>query len=308
MRRRRPGFHGRYGGLWTDRLDAEQRLERKLAEGAIQPERAELWRAWMRDGYAILPGAVDPVLVDAINADVDAAWRDLDPRYRVETGVGGESHPLEPRLRAQGPKLLDMYVHSRAAREAAFAAPIESFLRTLFERDVLLFQGLSFELGSRQALHQDTAYVVLDSPLEFAACWIALEDVRPGSGELSYYRGSHRIEEHYFRGGYRNWSRTRDGERTHEQYLESLHTKSKARGLELERFHPRKGDALIWNADLVHGGGPITDPALTRKSFVCHYCPAGVRPFYFGHRRGRSRTREHRPGCSYASMHHALGS
>lgn len=44
-------------------------------------------------------------------------------------------------------------------------------------------------------------------------------------------------------------------------------------GLEQKTFRPRKGDVLIWSADLVHGGSPVTDPSLTRKSLVGHYCP-----------------------------------
>jgi ectoine hydroxylase-related dioxygenase (phytanoyl-CoA dioxygenase family) len=33
----------------------------------------------------------------------------------------------------------------------------------------------------------------------------------------------------------------------------------------------KKGDVLIWHANLVHGGAPILNPALTRKSMVVHY-------------------------------------
>lgn len=260
----------------------------------------------MRDGYVILPGAVELSVVDAVREELDRAWATRDPRHRVETGVGGESHPLDPQRRGGGAKLLDAYVHCAPARAAAFAPPITSFLRTLFERDLLLFQSLSFEYGSRQPLHQDTAYVVVDSPMEFAACWIALEDIRPGSGELNYYRGSHRIEEHLFRGGYRSWSRKRDGLQAHEQYLAGLHERSRAAGCELQAFLPRKGDALIWNADLVHGGGVVSDEALTRHSLVCHYCPADVRPFYVAYKRDRHKSVEHSSGCRYSSMHFPL--
>ena len=42
----------------------------------------------------------------------------------------------------------------------------------------------------------------------------------------------------------------------------------------------RKGDALIWAADLAHGGKPISQDH-TRLSIVTHYCPAEVAPLYF---------------------------
>lgn len=40
---------------------------------------------------------------------------------------------------------------------------------------------LHFEVGSTQAIHRDTAYVVVkDEPLKLVASWIALADVTPG--------------------------------------------------------------------------------------------------------------------------------
>ena len=41
--------------------------------------------------------------------------------------------------------------------------------------------------------------------------------------------------------------------------------------LKKETLLIKKGDVLIWHASLVHGGDPIINPELTRKSFVCHY-------------------------------------
>ena len=83
-------------------------------------------------------------------------------------------------------------------------------------------------------------------------------------------------------------------------------TEEEERGLELESFLPKKGDALIWSADLAHGGAPITDPALSRRSFVCHYCPAGARPYYFNYRRAHRTVRSVREGCSISSSHFDL--
>ena len=43
------------------------------------------------------------------------------------------------------------------------------------------------------------------------------------------------------------------------------------RGLRERKFMARKGDVLIWHADLVHGGSPVRDLGRTRSSMVCHY-------------------------------------
>ena len=42
-------------------------------------------------------------------------------------------------------------------------------------------------------------------------------------------------------------------------------------GIEQETFVPKKGQALIWAANLLHGGSPQINPKLTRWSQVTHY-------------------------------------
>lgn len=304
LRRKRAGYFSQFGGLWTDRKDAKALLQRKIAEGVIRPDEVELLHHWMREGFVILPGAVPSELIDRINAEVETVWGTLDPRFRVE--IGGDVSSLDPTLRGRCAKLLDLYVYSRVAREAAFAPALRRFLTVVFERDPLLFQSLSFEKGSEQPIHQDTAFVVTNSPMEFAAAWISLEDIQPGSGELGYYPGSHRLSEHLFPGGTRNWHRERHGEPMLFEYLNGLHERAAKMGLTLQHFRPRKGDVLIWSADLAHGGSPIQNIALTRKSLVCHYSPKDVDPYYFVHSARHRTTREHAPGCSFASSHYAL--
>jgi ectoine hydroxylase-related dioxygenase (phytanoyl-CoA dioxygenase family) len=305
LRRGRPGFRSRHGGLWTDRSDALKLVDRDERKRQITSDEAEQLRFWIKNGYLILQGAVNDLVIDRLLDELDRRWRASDDSIRVE--IGGNLHPLSPDLRVRRYKLLDYYAHSQIALQAAFADKIRHFLQLIFERELLLFQSLSFEWGSGDPVHQDTAYVVVTSPLEFAAAWIALEDIQPGSGELTYYAGSHRMSEHEFGGHYRNWNRERDGIDKRKAYLDGLHDRAAEMGLSREVFLPKKGDALIWAADLAHGGTEIENPKLTRKSLVCHYCPRDVDPYYFARQPERRSTVEYREGCHYASLHYALG-
>src|SRR6185437_11347905 len=79
-------------------------------------------------------------------------------------------------------RALDTYMFTPAALDLMFSDKLALFLKTVFEDEILAFQSLHFEVGSTQAIHQDTAYVVVDEPLSLAATWIALEDVQEGSG------------------------------------------------------------------------------------------------------------------------------
>lgn len=132
--------------------------------------------------------------------------------------------------------------------------------------------------GSEESLHIDTGPLTLTEPMSLTASWIALEDVREGAGALQFIPGSHRMPEVLCE----NKSKGHNGNMT--AYYEVLQTTLKnceAAGLSTEHFMARKGDVLIWAADLMHGGAKIADPSLTRKSLVCHYMPYGVQPTFY---------------------------
>ena len=136
-------------------------------------------------------------------------------------------------------------------------------------------------MGTEQGYHQDTAYVVVDPPLALAASWIALEDIQPGSGELTYFEGSHQLPDTLFGDGVKCWNPQRHGAAVHDEFLADLARRSEAAGLRRRSFQVRQGDVLIWSADLAHGGGPVQDASLTRRSLVGHYCPEWAVPRYF---------------------------
>ena len=302
LARKRSGYRSRLGGLWIDRVDADALLDERLRLGELTETDAQLLRDWRRDGFVLLRNAISTELADRVNEFVEEVWRTQDPRVIVE--LGGDLSSVGAAERSQPNKLLDLAVYCEDVRRAALAEPILRFLRLAFDEDVLMFSNLSFERGSEQPVHQDSAYVVVENPLCLAASWVALENVSPGSGELEYYVGSHTLEDHLFAGRYKNWNRERDGHAAHRAYLQGLHERSHRLGLKRESFLPRKGDALVWSADLAHGGSAVTDRDLTRKSLVSHYCPASIRPYYWSYKRRQRwlvRCHEH---ASYTSGHY----
>jgi hypothetical protein len=88
-----------------------------------------------------------------------------------------------------------------------------------------------------------------------------------------------------FNGG-RIWVEYDDPELLH--FSDDLHARAKDAGLCNERFLPKKGDALVWSASLMHGGSPVEHPNQTRKSLVTHYCPADLQPM-FAYKGGRGK-------------------
>lgn len=284
------GYASRFGGLWPDREDAADQLDARLADRRLDEADAALFRDWMRDGFVVLEGAVDEAALDSLQQGVEDIWAGRHPRAHVEYWKDGVQHiePVKPEHRALQAKLLDAHGASPLVRDALFCPRGVRFLRQLFEREPLAFQTLYFQRGTEQPMHQDTAYVLVDAPLELVGSWLALEDIREGTGELEYYVGSHRLGDYPWGGDTKGMP---PGHPEHERYLEALHEHSAAKGLERRVFRPKRGDLLLWHADLAHGGSSIAQPDASRLSIVTHYCPVDRAPGYFRHHAHSERLR-----------------
>jgi hypothetical protein len=271
----------RFGGLWTDRYDWLDRLAMRHRKGEISDDLSSAIFHFVRDGYVVFEGAVPGAVVDRVNQEIDRVWHSPPPGLMVETFEPDSIMRVIPpdlAVRSGRTKMLDLYAHSSATREAVAAPRVVEFLSAIFEDQPKAFQGLTFWNGSQQAIHKDTAYVKIDSnPMHLAATWLALEDIQPGTGELEYYVGSHRAPDFLF-GGSHKWMESHPEE--HGQFLQSLHDDARTLGHVKGSFLGRKGDVLIWHADLAHGGSPILQPSLTRKSLVTHFTSSADEPFY----------------------------
>ncbi|MFZ4681842.1 MAG: phytanoyl-CoA dioxygenase family protein [Terrimicrobiaceae bacterium] len=255
--------------LWPDLPGATERL---VAGEIPHTTGTDILTAWSRDGYAILDQAAAGPAPDGFLRDMQAALNapesDIKMTYWDETGHHFTAAKANL-LHNKEAKVLDLHTRLASAHELIFAPAILDFLTDVFQDDAVAFQSLYFENGSQQGSHQDTAFVYVEPPYQFAASWIALEDIVPGTGELFYYPGSHKMDDLIFA---QNTKALRPGDPDGPGYSASLEQIVTEHGLERKLLHIPKGTALMWAADLVHGGAPIQTPH-TRRSLVTHYAP-----------------------------------
>ncbi|HVV05301.1 MAG TPA: phytanoyl-CoA dioxygenase family protein, partial [Puia sp.] len=133
------------------------------------------------------------------------------------------------------------------------------------------FQTINFVYGSNQRAHSDSIHMTTYPLGYLIAVWIALEDTSPDNGPLFYYPGSHRLP--YLLNSDFNEGETSLllGNKDYVDYEDRIEEQIKQQSLRPEVFLAKKGDILIWHANLIHGGMPVKDPSLTRKSMVIHY-------------------------------------
>lgn len=264
--------------LWPLRKGNDARLSEAVSTGLMSGSEAQRIAAFSRDGYTIFEGCIEPELVDALRADIERI-AEHPGCFVITDHRNGRPYGYSTASFDRYESAFDLYVNFESARRICFHPTILRFMNLVFETTPLAFQQLLFQRSNQHPIHQDTAYVCLEEPLQMVASWIALEDVVPGRGELTYYEGSHRIPHHFFRDGSKRFSPGVDDEEAARRHIRA---EAERLGCAKRDFIAKKGDVLVWAADLAHGSNPRTRPdEETRTSLVTHYCPASTRPFYF---------------------------
>jgi hypothetical protein len=216
-------------------------IEQDIIDRRLSPEMAAIARQYHADGFAVVPGMVDQDLIVRILDDL------IEPLQGVN-------------------RVQDAWKFSAAVRELAVMPDVLDVLRTLYGREPVPFQTLNFEFGTQQRAHSDTVHFSSIPRRYMCGVWVAFEDVDSGNGPLFYYPGSQRLPDPFFQqfgldAGLGSYDRY---EIAQEKLLE-------AHGLEPVEFHAKAGDILIWSANIVHGGKPISEDGRTRWSQVTHY-------------------------------------
>jgi ectoine hydroxylase-related dioxygenase (phytanoyl-CoA dioxygenase family) len=176
-----------------------------------------------------------------------------------------------------GNKIMFANKASELIRSVTQNKDITSILEFILGRKVIPFQTINFYTGSEQSAHSDSIHMTTYPLGYLIAIWIALEDVHEDSGPLSYYPGSQKLP-YLLNDGYERGGNvfTVGADSNYLKYEEKIGEVVRERKLPRKVFTAKKGDVLIWHANLIHGGEKIARPGATRKSMVVHYFAENV--------------------------------
>jgi phytanoyl-CoA hydroxylase len=148
---------------------------------------------------------------------------------------------------------------------------LKELLSVLMNGNAVLFQSINFLMGSEQDTHSDSIHMTTYPLGGLLGVWIALEDITEDNGPLHYYPKSHLLP-YYLNADYNNEGNAfLLGDKSYNEYEKMIENKIAAQIPGKIKFLAKKGDLLIWHANLFHGGEPHTDKTKTRKSMVLHY-------------------------------------
>src|SRR6516165_6315029 len=244
-----------------------------------KPEHRWYRHDFHRDGFLQLPRFVEGRVCDRITEEASA--------FYGRRGVAAE----------KADRTMNFHQESPTATKVLNDPRLLEILGALLSAPPVFFQSIYFNRGSEQNAHSD--YIYLSTTPDFHMCgvWMACEDIAADAGPLIYYPGSHRLPMQNVKDRYRDRVATIRSQiatceaKLIEQYknrrqitnetlltcffydkwLDEIYAALEAGQFQKQTYVAKKGDVLIWHANLVHGGSPMKNRNLTRKSLVVHY-------------------------------------
>lgn len=251
-------FPDKESRAWLDTGDSALLAPQKENFASFPISVQQQLKDWSTNGYLILENFFDTKTVDAVNAEIEQ----LQQRGKLPFTYGN--------------KLMFANKKSNLIKSIAEDPELKKILSFILDKEIVAFQTINFINGSQQRAHSDSIHMTTYPLGYLIAAWIALEDVTQENGPLFYFPGSHQLP--YLLNNDFNEGATflTLGKKDYVDYEDVIEDLVKQKNYSRKEFLARKGDVLIWHANLVHGGAPISDKNRTRKSMVVHYYAADV--------------------------------
>jgi len=245
---------------WLDQTNAKERLLQHPDFQNFSKNNQEQLLNFEEKGFMILRNFYSSEDIEKCNQEVDRLLKEKKTDFNYT-----------------GKKLMEAYKESEFIDQQFFKnKQLLNLMAFAMGKPILPFHTIHFIEGSEQKAHSDSIHMTTEPEGYLIAAWTALEDTHEGNGPLFYYPGSHRLPyimaPDYDSGN----SALTIGENVYRNYEDKIADVIAENHFQKAHFFAKKGDVLIWHANLLHGGEGITQKGTTRKSMVAHYFCEGV--------------------------------
>jgi len=230
-------------------------LENAAVFHKFNPETQNSLLGFKENGYAIIKDYFKPAIIDKINEEIDQMVKQGKVNFKYNNR-----------------KIMFAIHHSELIRNFAYDKDLSTLYDFLIGGKAFLFQSINFvHSGSEQHTHSDSLHMTTFPLGGLLGVWIALEDIEEDNGPVHYYPGSHKLP-YFLNKDFDNvgtkWSL---GKKAYADYEKMIEKKVAESSIQKKLFTAKKGDILIWHANLLHGGEAHLNKDKTRKSMVLHF-------------------------------------
>jgi len=242
-----------------------------MDELEISEEMKNLAIKFHEDGYLIIDLEISEETIESIKEEMHLALKRENKKTQSDIYTYSDS-----------PRLFEEWKNSPNIRKLCLNERLISILEFLYDREAFPFSTINFFKGSNQPLHSDAIHFHTIPSLWMSGVWVALEDTNEENGTLNIVPGSHKWTVYdYETLNLPHTDEQEDGEeknyRIYEDFIRKLVLSKKAKSTPVPL---RKGQCLIWAANLLHGGAPISDNSKTRFTQAIHYFYKGCDKYY----------------------------
>lgn len=238
---------------WLDKDILAEEIASKPAFKAFSSEIQEQILQWKQKGYLVIKDFFDKSRIDRLEQSLEGCLSEQElSAYRKN-------------------RIQDLWSKNTFVDEVFRDPRLIEVLSFILGREAVPFQTINFYKGTEQAAHSDSIHFTTEPFGYLIAVWVALEDITEGSGELIYYPGSHVLPFVTNRDYNHGNTRWKVNIEHYARYEDKIRDVVKGQDFKTDRFLAKKGDILVWHANLLHGGSKIKNKEVTRKSLVMHY-------------------------------------
>jgi hypothetical protein len=230
-------------------------FEKELADSPLTAEEKSIVKSYADNGYLIFDPEIPLELLDNTIETLKPKWAAIkkDDDLRIQ----------------------DAWTYSPHVKAIASHPKIKETLKLLYQRAPFPFQTLSFMEGTQQDTHSDMIHFNTYPARYMCGVWVALEDITDFNGPLHYYPGSHKLPFYDMIDiGIKASASTAEKKAMmmyFEDYTKFIKQIIESLNLKKASLNIKKGQAIIWAANLLHGGNEIINKGSTRYSQVTHY-------------------------------------
>ena len=251
-----------------------------LKEQKVSPYFKKLATSFHENGYVVLDLNLSDKFINSINKDIDD---------KIKIG----SYKKNPNIYHynSSPRIVEAWKYSKNVLKLAKHPKILKFLNFIYKKKPLPFSTINFIKGTEQPLHSDYIHFASIPEKYLVGVWIALENTNKFNGPLAVAPKSHKLDIlNYEDLGLKLPTNIIELDKCYKIYENYVKKVIKAQKLKVKELHIKKGQAIFWAANMLHGGVKLKKPDLTRKSQVNHYhfenCEKYYNPGFSSPKRG----------------------
>ena len=226
-------------------------------------------RDFDNDGYIIF-NIDDDDLIDAVNLDIENHLK--SGNFKTNSKIYSYN---------DSPRVVESHKFSENCYNLAKHPSVIETLSNIYTSEPLSFSTINFIESTQQPLHSDYVHFGTVPAFLLAGSWIALEDIDPDSGPLQVVPGSHKFDAFEFSMVSPNLPTSiTEVKRLYSLYEEWVKEYLEFNSIQAITPEMKKGDCIIWAANLLHGSPERKNVTLQRKSQVTHWSFSDVQMHY----------------------------